>query len=266
MQAFSYNSDQEEYAEYESDNSSLYDYETDTNDEEENYSAYDYDNDYENYYADTQHCYDGTEQHPEFTKRHSLPKNMDKSIKQELKKIGFPVNIIAKADEIFNKLEAGTKRGKRRRQMMFFCVKTAYNALGIPEDPNKLAKMCGITRADISKAQSMCAPTKTSYKAPIICYEPSDFLNIYYQKIQDLNIINFSDGTFYEIKEICEEVMEKDEELYDEKPQTVAAAVIVFYLSIHGLTIEKKRYKEIFGASDMTVNKLRNRVAYAYND
>jgi len=263
MQAFSYNSDQEDY-EYEID-SSLY--ETDiTDDYEENDDAYDYDNDYENYYADTQHCYDGTEQHPEFTKRHSLPKNIDKSIKHELKKIGFPVNIISKADDIFNKLEAGTKRGKRRRQMMFFCVKSAYNTLGIPEDPNKLAKMCGITRADISKAQSMCAPTKTSYKAPIICYKPSDFLNIYYQKIQDLNIINFSDGTFYEINDICEEVMQKDEELYDEKPQTVAAAVIVFYLSIHGLSIEKKRYKEIFGSSDMTINKLRNRVAYAYND
>ena len=122
-----------------------------------------------------------------------------------------------------------------------------------------------INRSEISKAQSMCSRTKTNFKAPIIHYKPSDFLSIYYKKIQDMDIITFSDGTYNEIKSICDEIMESDDELFDEKPQTVAAAVIVFYLGIHGITIEKKRYKEIFGSSDMTVNKVKNRVAQAYN-
>lgn len=225
--------------------------------------GFDYENDYENYYADQQHCYDGTEQHPEFTSHHSLPKNQEKSIKSDLKKIGFPVNIISEADDIYSKLDTGTKRGKRRKQMMFFCVKTAYNKLGIPEDPNKIANMCGIARSDISKAQSMCSRTKTNYKAPLVHHEPEDFLKIYYRKIQDL--FTFSENTMGEIMEMCDEIMEKDEELEDEKPQTVAAAIIVFYLAIHGYSIEKKRYKEIFGSSDMTVNKVKNKVRDAYN-
>ena len=251
MQAVSYGSEFEEldhFGGYNSDN---------------DYDPYDYDDDYDNYFEDQQHCYNGTEAHPEFTNRHSLPKNIDRSIKSDLKKLGFPVAIIAKADEIYASLDAGTKRGKRRKQMTFFCVKTAYNALGIPEDPNKLAKMCGISRSDISKAQSMCARTKTNYKAPLVHHVPTDFLEMYYRKIQDL--ITFSDDTMDEIKDICKEVTDKDDDLFDEKPQTVAAAIIVFYLSIHGYTIEKKRYKEIFGSSDMTVNKIKNKVAQAYN-
>ena len=225
--------------------------------------AYDYDEDYENYYADNQHCYNGTEQHPEFTNHHSLPKNQYKSIKSDLKKIGFPVNIIVEADEIYNKLDTGTKRGKRRKQMMFFCVKTAYNNLGIPEDPSKLANMCGISRSDISKAQSMCSKTKTNYKAPIVHRNPEDFLKIYYRRIQDL--FSFPENTMDELIEMCHEIMEKDEELEDEKPQTVAAAIIVFYIGIDGYSIEKKKYNEIFGISDMTINKIKNKVTEAYN-
>ena len=224
---------------------------------------YDYEDDHENYFADEQHCYNGTEAHPEFTNHHSLPKNQERSIKSDLKKIGFPVNIIAEADNIYSKLDTGTKRGKRFKQMKFFCVKTAYNNLGIPEDPNKIASMCGIARSDISKAQSMCSRTKTNYKAPLVHHSPEDFLKIYYRKIQD--IFTFSSDTMKEIVEMCQEIMEKDEELEDEKPQTVAAAIIVFYIGIHGYSIEKKRYKELFGSSDMTINKVKNKVSDAYN-
>lgn len=225
--------------------------------------GYDYENDHENYYEDVQHCYDGTEAHPEFTNRHSLPKNQYRTIKTELQEIGFPVNIIARADQIYNDLDVGTKRGKRRKQMMFFCVKTAYNELRIPEDPNKLANMCGISRSDISKALSMCARTKTNYKAPLVHNTPKEFINICYRKIQD--IFTISEETLDEIYDMCDEIMEKDEDLEDEKPQTVAAAIIVFYLGIHGFSIEKKRYKELFGSSDMTVNKVKVKVEKAYN-
>lgn len=217
-----------------------------------------------NYYADVQRCYDGTEAHPEFTNRHSLPKNNENTLREELQKIGLPVQVICKADEIYNKLRAGTKRGRRRKQMMFFCVKSAFNELGMTEDPVVLAEMCGVSRSDISKAQSMCARTKSNYKAPIVSKVPSDFIKTFFKKIE--NSFNFSDGVLEEILDICEEVMENDEDLYDEKPQTVAAAIIVFYLEIHSEEINKKEYREIFGSSDMTINKIKDKVEQAYND
>ncbi len=68
-----------------------------------------------------------------------------------------------------------------------------------------------------------------------------------------------------EITSICEEVMEKSQKLKDEKPQTVAAAVIVFYLQMHNCVIEKKKYNEIFTKSEMTILKVKKEVEKAYN-
>ena len=105
--------------------------------------SYDED-DYENYIEDREYCYDGSEQHPEFTKHHVFGKNKrkEKSLKEDLKKAGFSNEIVSKADEVFSQMNSGLKRGVRRKQLMFFCVQTAYNLLGIPEDPAALAGMC----------------------------------------------------------------------------------------------------------------------------
>ena len=148
---------------------------------------------------------------------------------------------------------------------MYFCVQNAYNLLGVPEDPSKLASMCGISNSEMMKANSMCSPSKTNYKPMLVRWEPKDFLPTFYQKLVDLEIIPYSENTFADIGQICKEVMDKNTDLNEEKPQTVAAAILVFYLSLHGRAIEKKRYNEIFGRSDMTIMKIKNKVSQIYN-
>jgi transcription initiation factor TFIIIB Brf1 subunit/transcription initiation factor TFIIB len=222
-------------------------------------------NDYENYFEDKERVCDGSEQHPEFTKNHVLTKNKEKSLKKDLEAAGFPPEIVVKADEIYGQMDSGLKRGAKYRQLMFFCVHAAYNTLRIPEDPSNLARMCNISVSEISKAFSMCSPSKTNYKPPCIHWEPRDYLKFYYKKIIDLDIISFHDGVLEDINSICSEVMEKNRELKDEKPQTVAAAVLVFYLQLHGCAIDVKKYNEIFSRSQMTIGKVKNKVALAYN-
>ena len=222
-------------------------------------------NDYENYVEDRQHVYNGSEQHPEFTKTHVLTKNKVRSLKPALESAGFPAEIVIKADEIFSQMESGLKRGSRMRQLMFFCVHSAYNCMRIPEDPTHLANMCGITTSEISKAFSMCSPAKSNYKPPNIQWEPKDYLKFYYNKIVELDILAFNDDVLTDIENICYEVMEKSLDLKDEKPQTVAAAVLVFYLSLHNCAIDSKKYNEIFNRSSMTICKIKNKVSQAYN-
>ena len=218
------------------------------------------------YIEDRQYCYNGSEQHPEFTNHHVLkPKLKEKSLKPDLINAGFPAEIVTKANEIFNKLECGLKRGVRRRQLMFFCVQSAYNKLKIPEDPSRLATMCGISHSEMMKANSMCSPSKTNYKAPLTHWTPHDFLSVFYQKLVDLDIIMYSDSVFEDIESICNEVMDKSPTLREDKPQTVAAAILVYYLGLHGIGIDKKSYSEIFSRSDMTIQKVKNKVAQAYN-
>ena len=226
--------------------------------------SYDED-DFENYIEDRQQVYNGSEQHPEFTRTHVLTKRKIKSLKGDLEKAGFPPEIVVKADEIFSQMQSNLKRGGRYRQLMFFCVHSAYNTLRIPEDPSHLATMCGISTSEISKAFSMCSPSKSKYKPPAIRWEPKDYLRFYYNKLIDLNILNMDESTLNDIEQICSEVMEKSLELKDEKPQTVAAAVLVFYLQLHNCAIDAKKYNEIFNKSSMTIAKIKNKVATAYN-
>jgi len=221
--------------------------------------------DYENYFEDRQHVCNGSEQHPEFTKQHNLTKSKDKTLKNDLKLSGFPSEIIVKADEVFSQMNSGCKRGDRKNQQMFFCAHTAYNILRIPIDPADIASMCGIAPSEISKAFSMCSPSKTGYQAPSVNWEPKDYLKFYYQKIINLDIMEFDENVLHQIEKICNEIMENDEKLEDEKPQTVAAAIIVYYLQINGYAVDVNKYTEIFGRSQMTIQKIKNKVAEAYN-
>lgn len=223
---------------------------------------------YENgYIEDVEMCHNGSGSYGIYTNHHSLPKNKEKNIKSELESLGFPYDIVETANEIYKEIyrKSGTKRGKRRKQLIFFCVDSAYNQLGIAESPGKIARICGLNVSDISKAHSMCSQSKTNYKAPLIHFEPFNFIPLYYKYISEL--ISFSDGTLDDIMRLAKSIMSADRSgLEDEKPQTVAAAMIVFYINIHGLSINKKQYKEIFGFSDMTINKIKNRILLVYNE
>lgn len=239
---------------------------------EETYSFQDFqvqkkesDDEFEDYYEERQQICDGREEHPEFTNHHILAQNKERSLKSDLKGCGFPPDIIAKADEIHSQMDTGLKRGARKKREMFYCVSTAYDILGITEDPAQIAKKCGISAAEITKAKSMCSPSKTNFKPPFINKKPKDFLEGFIQKIIELDIMSFSDEALDEILSICDYVVENSQDLRDEKPQTVAAAIIVYYLQLHNCAIDKKKYSEIFSKSEMTILKIKNKVEKAYN-
>ena len=209
------------------------------------------------------YIYTGTDQNLLYTDRHAIPKANRQTIRPDLENLDLPLEIINKADEIYCDMQAGTKRGNRRKQLIFFCVLTAYNQLGIAQDPVKLANICGIKPSDMSKALSMCSSVITNFETPLVRYVPKDFIEGYYEKLS--KFLTFEDDALDDIYFMAEEIMAADKELMDEKPQTVAAAILVFYLNLQGYAIEKDKFKIIFGRSDMTINKVKNKVADAYN-
>lgn len=227
-------------------------------------SSYD-DEDTDNYFEDRQEIYDGSQEHPEFTKQHVLLKKKDRSLKGPLTDAGFPPEIVAKGDDICCKMESGLRRGAKIRQLTFYCALQAYKELNIPEDPNKIAQKCGVTPPEISKALSMCSPAKTKYKPVQVKRTPEEYIRVSLKKLEELGILNFSPETADKIEEICREAMEKDPELKEEKPQSVAAAAVVFYLGLNRISIDKNKYTEIFSRSDMTIGKIKKKINTAYN-
>ena len=215
------------------------------------------------YSEDVSHVYNGDEQHPLFTSCHTIPKNNRITIRPDLEKLDLPVNIVDVAEEVYIEMEAGTKRGSRRRQLIFFCAKTAYDKENIPIDPAKLADICGIKHSDISRALSMCSSIKTNYYTPLVKHHPQEYIQDYYDELS--KFLNFDEDALEEVYYITEEVLESEPDLLEEKPQIVAAAILVYYLNLNGLTIEKNKYTVVFGRSDMTINKIKKKVSEAYN-
>jgi len=199
-----------------------------------------------------------------YTDHHAIPRSSEKTIRPDLVKLNIPNDIVNIADTIYQNMEVGTKRGKRRKMLLFFCTFTAYNQENIPVDPIWLANICGLERSSISKALSMCSPVYTNYDTPMVRYTPKDYIPVYYKKLSSW--LSFPEGTIDYIYSIADEIMEKDSTLSDEKPQTVAAAILVFYMKMNGYSVDKDNYKTIFRMSDMTINKIKKRVIKAYNE
>lgn len=215
-------------------------------------------------YEDRDQIYTGSEYGPLYTDHHAIPRSNEKSIRTDIDKLGFPPDIVNIADSVYQDMDLGTKRGKRRKMLIFYCVFTAYNQANITVDPIWLANLCGLERSNISKALSMCSPVSTGAEVPMVKFTtPKSYIPVYFNKLQEL--VNFPDTVIQEIYDISDEILEKDPTLNDEKPQTVAAAILVHYMKMHNYTIDKEKYKSIFKRSDMTINKIKKRVIAAYN-
>lgn len=223
------------------------------------------DNNYDDniYEEDRVYVYNGSEANPIFTDHHSMPKSNERSIRSDLEKLNLPSNIVNIADRIYQDMDVGTKRGKRRKMLLFYCSFTAYNQENIPVDPIWLANICGIERSSISKALSMCSPVTTNSDNLIVQHHPKDFILTFYEKLKQWVV--FPENALDEIYDMMNDVLENDGSLVDEKPQTVAAAILVYYMKNNGYSIEKESYNTIFRRSDMTINKVKKKVIDAYN-
>jgi hypothetical protein len=226
-------------------------------------ASYDED-DTETYKEDKQVVCNGSEANPEFTNHHVLTKTREKTLKADFRAAGFSPEIVTKADEIFLQMNSGPKRGVRRRQLVFFCVQSAYNELRIPEDPSFLAEKIGITQSEISKAYSMCSPSKVGYKPPCTFWYPEDYLKMYYQKMADRDIIAKNPKVLDDLYKICSEVMRVSPELKHEKPQNVGQSICIFYLEMQNYTLDKNKFNEIFNKSEASITKIKTKVRLAY--
>ena len=66
---------------------------------------------------------------------------------QDLKVLDFPDEIKKQANQIFMSMNCPTKRSKKRKLLLFFCIYSAYMELGIPQIPNIIAKISRNGRA-----------------------------------------------------------------------------------------------------------------------
>jgi len=180
-------------------------------------------------------------------------KRTDKSIFNDMSNFQIPDDIKYKADEIYSGLKLATKRGKRRRKVIFFCMFQAYQALGRPCDPKKLANVVGINPNEISKAFSLCSPLETGYYPSFQQLNFVDFIPTYY------HLTGLSESNLEDVIELGQSLSTKDTTLLDELPQIVAVSTLLYYMEINGVSCNTN-FSDKVGRSELTLSQMKKRI------
>ncbi len=171
-----------------------------------------------------------------------------KSIRPEIVELGFPENIMEKADEIYHSIDAGTRRGKRRKCLLFYCIYQSHKNLGIPVDPRSIIVSFGLRTGDMTEALSGFSELNTGFVPSNLYISPIDLLPTYARKME------LREDSIQALVEFGADVLKNNPSLLDKFPQTVASGLLKYYLSIQGINLDMKAFAEIIGLSEATIN------------
>jgi transcription initiation factor TFIIIB Brf1 subunit/transcription initiation factor TFIIB len=173
---------------------------------------------------------------------------------QDLKALDFPDEIKKQANQIFMSMNCPTKRSKKRKLLLFFCIYSAYMELGIPQIPNIIAKKVSISPSEVSKAMALFSESQTGYHPPYVLITPLHYLPEYCAKL------GFTDTTKELVYQLAKQIMEKDKTLMEESPQKISAGIIQFFMVMNGIQFKKKEFAKMFGFSEVTINNIFKRI------
>lgn len=182
---------------------------------------------------------------------YNMGRGSEKSIMKDMESIHVPDDIKLKAEEIFMKLNSATKRGQRRKQLVFFCIYNAYNEIGDPQDPRHIAGLVGIKNSEMTKALSMFSEAQTGYKPPAIHVTAMDLLPKY------CDSMGLSEETVKDVINFAQKILDRDPDLKETFPQKVAAGILLYYATTNGIIIKnKKEYAKMIQLSEVTINNM----------
>jgi len=185
--------------------------------------------------------------------------NKEKSILPDLETVEVSETIKVKAEEIFQQLRCTTKRGHRRKLLIFFCLLNAHRECGICIDPKLLAIKVGINPSEATKASSMFSESQTGYRPKLVKISALNIIPEYCQ------VLNFDTDTIEQVLELGREILAKDPTLEEAKPQNVATGVLVYFCQINGVVFPKKELSKALNLSEVTINSITKRVNIIHN-
>lgn len=183
----------------------------------------------------------------------------ESTLLSEIASFQIPDNVRTQAQEVARRLKLPIRRGKKRRQLLFYCLYSAYAELNIVQDPVTIATMVGIERSQIGRALSLFSEAQTGYAPPMHTASAVDFVPRYAEQI------GLPTRTIGELVSIAQTVIEADSELAESYPQKVAAAIVSYYLALNNIAISSANLTSLSGFSEPTIKSVVKRVACVHN-
>lgn len=191
------------------------------------------------------------------TSRCQVTKVKEKNVKAELTALGFPRDVVDKANELYYIVSQNkTLRNKPRKSLLFACVFKAFIALGSPRTPEELCKVFdiknklaskGLTIFSIGIAAQNKGLLETAYIVPI------DFVP------SILDYFNASSVHTENVRLMYEKIKDKSDALDRAKPKSVAAALVYCYCSIN-FTVDPSHFAKVVGLSKITISRLAEHI------
>lgn len=181
---------------------------------------------------------------------------VDRSIKNDIEKMAFTQDIKIRADLIYHTMNSTTHRGRRRKQLLFYCIYNACKELKVHYDPKYIANQIGITDGDMTKALSLFSEVQTGYSTSTSGFTtPLDYIPDYCRQI------GLTEEAIDDVNSLAIDIINKDKTLRDSFPHTVAAGILKYYTLIRGLKIDNKVYASVVGLSEATVSTIYRRIS-----
>ena len=234
--------------------------------------------------------------------RHKIP---NRSISDELEVIMLPNKFKAKAALIFSDAKVPTRRKKKRKMIIFYCLLVAYKELEEIEFPEIIARAVGLDMKDMSKALLM-EEFFPGYDISSINYKPQDFISRCISIISDEMFIYLPEDDIMalanrvvpeigpqlgnpalqlkdpalQLKDPAVKLKDpavklKDPasqlgvwiyQLKDAAPQKVALSICVYYMKTRGIEFDMKKIYQIISKTEGTVNNFVKIIALVDNN
>ena len=175
----------------------------------------------------------------------------EKTISKDVAGMNFSDKIVSKANDIYMECTKGQiYRGGSRKAIIFACIFHAYKIMGNHQTPDSLIRVFGLTRKAGLKGMKI-----------VNVNIPRDS-EVHQTKISPDHIIGDIMGKFMATEEQVEEVCAIYTRIYNRssklnraRPQSVAAAVIYYWISKNNIQIDIKDFADNTNLSELTIKK-----------
>jgi transcription initiation factor TFIIIB Brf1 subunit/transcription initiation factor TFIIB len=172
-------------------------------------------------------------------KRSVRTRNAPLSIERDFAEIELPNSIKEKACEIAEREGFEPRKSRPKVKQMYMCIRFAHAELGLPCDPQHIARMLNMSLKEINSAETTYNEATTGYAPPEVEDIAENYIPFH------LENIGVAGSFTKEINKLLSQLLHKEPDLRNVNPLNLAAAAIVYYFRIKSLVKKSDEAKDL---------------------
>ncbi len=186
--------------------------------------------------------------------RHNQRKNEERSLYSDLEPLGFPQEIIERANTYYKEIiKDKIYRAGNRMSIVFACTYHAYSDMQEPHVPSELAQKFKLDKKGISNGFKTFS--KVFRKRPNKKY--IDAMDLVPKLLSELHIEkSMHKPCIDDIQTIYDFVQSKSRTFNSSNPQSIAAGLVYYYLKLNDVPITRAEFSKVVHLTDITFTKI----------